>query len=217
MDILISLLITGACWVNAKMSASWITLTYMQILRCHHFSWYIMCVFTHEVFLLKQCYQEIWLKDETVFYVSIYTFACLHMCEYPQWWIDYIYVYCDALVFNAHTLINNQAQHTQVHTCAATVQIRDSKRAEWEKSWREESCRGGRGGEVGRCAMIHNEIINLEKQNDLCNIHTITLMDALGAHMHNMLQPVEENQVCIETSARTYITHNDGSTGPLCN
>lgn len=194
MDILTSLLITGACWVNAKMSASWITLTYMQILRCHHFSWYIvcvcMCIHTRGAFIKATLPGN---NMTQVFYVRIYSFAYLHVWKSPM--VNWLHVSCDSLVFNAHTLINNQAQHTHVHTCAATAQIRESMRAEWEKSWREESCGGGGGGELGRSAMIHNEIINLEKKNDLCDIHTITQVDALGEHMHNRLQPVEEKSV----------------------
>lgn len=84
---------------------------------------------------------------------------------------------------HAVTIINNRLRQTRkfihVHSNRANDRFSEGDRQEERKAGE----RGVREREGG-CDMIYNEIINLEKQNGLCDINTISETNTLLEQYH---------------------------------
>lgn len=81
------------------------------------------------------------------------------------------------------------------------MQITDSVKAVGERRRRSRERGGG-------CDMIYNEIINLEKQNGLCDINSISQTDTLQeqylVHTHNTLVTAQEKHAVAHRHTQTH-------------
>lgn len=84
---------------------------------------------------------------------------------------------------HAVTIINNRLRQTRkfihVHSNRANDRFSEGDRQEERKAGER-----GVGEREGGCDMIYNEIINLEKQNGLCDINTISETNTLLEQYH---------------------------------